>query len=203
MGILTLALGLLTSVVMCWALCERKYIQTSSKCTDGTRPVYYFRKGYEGGSNRWHVHFQGGGWCSDVQSCFARMQSPYGGTEFDRQNVSNPNSCDDVKGHMFENTKYLTSNAKLNTMMYNWNTVFVAYCDGGSYAGDAVVEHEGRQLHFKGLDIRRSLINTLLDSEGLDKGSEVLISGCSAGGAFACVDACAGFRPDYCFVVLL
>lgn len=24
--------------------------------------------------------------------------------------------------------------------MFNWNTVFVKYCDGSSYAGDATVE---------------------------------------------------------------
>lgn len=173
---------LCTIAVLSWCLCERKFIATSAKCTDGTRPAYYFRKGHESGSKSWHIHFQGGGWCADIESCITRIDSKFGSSEWDRQSTQQPSSCDDFRGKLLESTEYITSDPRRNHMMHNWNTVFVAYCDGGSYAGDAVVEHNGKMLHFEGLDIRRNLIHTLLEREGMEFGAEVLISGCSAGG---------------------
>jgi Pectinacetylesterase len=103
-----------------------------AKCIDGSRPVYYLRRGSGDGVNKWFVHFEGGGWCYDLAQCVHRTGTPVGSSS------GYPN-CIDASNMKF----YLSGVQARNPMMYNWNTVHVRYCDGGSYAGDAVVEHEG------------------------------------------------------------
>jgi len=34
--------------------------------------------------------------------------------------------------------------------MYNWNKVFLNYCDGGSFVGNNEVNFNGTNLHMKG-----------------------------------------------------
>ena len=41
---------------------------------------------------------------------------------------------------------YLSDYPIINPLMYNWNTVYVRYCDGSSYAGDAIQEYQGRYI---------------------------------------------------------
>ena len=36
-------------------------------CIDGSSPGYYIRKGYGEGKSKWVLHFEGGGWCYDLE----------------------------------------------------------------------------------------------------------------------------------------
>ena len=69
-----------------------------------------------------------------------------------------------------------------NPSLFDYNVAFVRYCDGGSYAGNADVEVNDKILHFRGMQNRKATIHDLLVKHGMGNASEVLISGCSAGG---------------------
>jgi hypothetical protein len=75
-------------------------------------------------------------------------------------------------------------------MMYNWNTVWMPYCDGASFSGNnaTVTEYKGKQLHFRGYHILKAIIASLLagEMEGpaqvkLSDATDVVVSGESAG----------------------
>jgi hypothetical protein len=76
---------------------------------------------------------------------------------------------------------YESSSKNRNPLTYNWNMVHIKYCDGSSYSGDSMVEFEDKLLYFKGKNNRDAFIRNLL-AAGMDKGTEIILSGCSAGG---------------------
>jgi len=98
---------------------------------DGSKPVYYVRDGHGDGVSKWNILFEGGGWCYTMQQCVERKLLLTGSSK-------NYKECLD-----FDDMKYYQSSLrKNNPMMYNWNTVHIKYCDGSSYAGNAVVNYE-------------------------------------------------------------
>jgi hypothetical protein len=70
----------------------------------------------------------------------------------------------------------------LNPLMADWTFVWLPYCDGGSWTGNNVTTYKDTKLHFKGAAIRESVINQL-QTLGLDTAEDVVLGGCSAGGA--------------------
>ena len=58
-----------------------------------------------------------------------------------------------------------------------------SYCDGGSFSGnnETVTTYQNTSLYFRGKRVREAAYASLLAS-GLDKATDVVISGCSAGG---------------------
>jgi hypothetical protein len=60
------------------------------------------------------------------------------------------------------------------------------YCDGGSWAGNAVVAVNGTKVYYRGRLLLDALLDELMkDAYGMNKASTVLYSGCSAGGLTA------------------
>lgn len=51
-------------------------------CLDGTLPAYYFNRGHGSGANSWVIHFQGGGWCSNITECIARAKTQFGSSRY-------------------------------------------------------------------------------------------------------------------------
>ena len=99
-----------------------------AKCMDGSSPAYYYRKGRE--PSKWHIHFEGGGWCYDLKTCKERSYGRLG-------------SSDSYPSCMINDLKdYLSNDEAENPLMAGWNHVLVKYCDGASYAGDAVRSFE-------------------------------------------------------------
>jgi hypothetical protein len=78
----------------------------------------------------------------------------------------------------------LSYNSIENPLTWNWNKVFVPYCDGASFSGDVdePVNFQGMDLYFKGYKILQAVYSHLLAYRDLDKSSDVIISGSSAGG---------------------
>lgn len=101
-------------------------------CLDGSPPAYYLREGRGDGQTKWFVFFEGGGWCYDPKQCWLRSKTILGSSK------DYPASIDKLMKF------YLSSSKRANPLMYNWNTVYVRYCDGGSFAGDATIEYEVR-----------------------------------------------------------
>lgn len=58
------------------------------------------------------------------------------------------------------------------------------YCDGGSFSGnnESIALYKNTKLHFRGKRIREAAVARLMKDHGLDKATDVVISGCSAGG---------------------
>lgn len=152
-------------------------------CMDGSRPAFYFRKGRNDGIQKWHIFFEGGGWCYDLDECIRhRRFSDVGSSK------RYPSCLASWKMRY-----YVNGDRERNPMMYNWNTVTVKYCDGGSYASDTDTTHNGVKLYFRGKNNREATIKTLL-SMGMKDANEVVISGCSAGGLgiYLGIDAISG-----------
>lgn len=90
-------------------------------CLDGTPPAYHFSPGWGEGKNKWVIYMQSGGWCTDVADCLARSATELGSSS--KMPPSMPFSG------------ILASASEDNPAFYNWNRVYVRYCDGASLAG--------------------------------------------------------------------
>lgn len=77
-------------------------------------------------------------------------------------------------------------NSSINTVTYNWNKIFIGYCDGASYSGHVQkavnVPNTADFIHFKGRFILDALYDTFLTEYEMNNASSVIISGTSAGG---------------------
>ncbi|XBI33604.1 hypothetical protein VPH35_056907 [Triticum aestivum] len=136
-------------------------------CLDGTPPGYHLQRGSGTGANNWLIHLQGGGWCSTLKDCSIRSNSDLGSSNF-------------MKPILFAGI--LSSDQQLNPDFYNWNKVYVRYCDGGSFSGDAEGQApDGSTLHFRGLRIYEAVIDEVME-RGLANATQSLLTGCSAGG---------------------
>lgn len=132
------------------------------------RTIFY--PGTGSGVNKWYIHHEGGGWCESLKDCYERSLTPLGSTAKATPTVGLPDG-------------YFSTNQAENPTMYNWNKVFFLYCDGGSFSGllSNPTSYDGHPLYFRGyynlLDYAKSLT-----TKGLASATEVVISGCSAGG---------------------
>ena len=90
-------------------------------CLDGSAPGYYIGKGSGSGADKWIVHQGGGGWCYSELQCLGRSESVLGTSSLwpKSQEV----------GGIF------SDNETVNGEFYNWNVVYLMYCDGASFSG--------------------------------------------------------------------
>lgn len=138
-------------------------------CLDGTPGAYYHLPGTGSGANKWYIHHQGGGWCESMDDCLGRSKTGLGSSR------GYPASASLGDG-------YFSTDPTQNPLMYNWNHVLMRYCDGASFSGNAApTEYNGVTLHWAGKHIREAVVADLMKA-GLDKASDVMVSGCSAGG---------------------
>jgi hypothetical protein len=91
-------------------------------CLDGTTPGYYYRQGIGNGTKGWIIHLEGGGWCYSEAECLERSYSKLGSSE------SWPHTAD-FSG-------FLSDNSSTNPDFYDWNVVYIKYCDGASFTGN-------------------------------------------------------------------
>ena len=90
-------------------------------CLDGSAPGYYIGKGIGSGANKWILHQEGGGWCNTTEDCLSRSKTRLGSSK-DWSPII-------LLGGIF------SDNETVNGEFYNWNVVFLGYCDGGSFSG--------------------------------------------------------------------
>ena len=76
-------------------------------------------------NDSWIIHFEGGGWCVDEAACVARSKTDLGSSRNWPPSAS------------FQG--FLSDDPDTNRLFNDWNMVFVGYCDGASFAGDAYV----------------------------------------------------------------
>lgn len=132
------------------------------------------------------LHLQGGGSCPFYDG----QEGPRGGDNFEMQH-----SCLNVARGSLGSTLHdpavlnlcegpgicqdgFSRDAQKNPLLHDWNHVYVRYCDGGYFTGN----HSARGLHFRGAEIVSSVLHDLGRKHGMDKASDIVLSGCSAGG---------------------
>ena len=63
----------------------------------------------------------GGGWCNTSQDCLSRSKTVLGTSTLWKSSID--------LGGIFSNLEMV------NGEFYNWNVVYMGYCDGGSFSG--------------------------------------------------------------------
>ena len=142
-------------------------------CLDGSPGLYYHRPGTGDGANKWYIHQEGGGWCSSIGACQGRSMQALGSSTNYTATISMGSS-------------YFSLDPAVNPLMHNWNMVYFKYCDGGSFSGSNASSTfdptTNTTLHWRGKHILNGGITDMLTKRGLAQASEVVVSGCSAGG---------------------
>lgn len=151
-------------------------LKDDAKCLDGTPPVYFHLQGHSTGFRKWLIFFEGGGWCTFREECISRSQSYFG-------------SSKDFPPYIHLDSEfyhYFSKEEGLNPLMHNWNKVYIHYCDGGSFSGNAVskykIENEEKVIYYKGKNILKAIFDDLMQNRGLTGAIDIVLSGGSAGG---------------------
>ncbi|KAL3613814.1 hypothetical protein CASFOL_041888 [Castilleja foliolosa] len=143
-------------------------LETGAVCLDGSPAGYHFSKGFGDGVDNWIVYLPGGGWCDTTELCTERvLKKPW---------VA---STKNMTITHFEGI--LSSTQDCNPDFYNWNKVYLRYCDGSSFTGDVEAVDPATNLHYRGSRIFSGIVNEML-SKGLNKAQNVILAGNSAGG---------------------
>eukprot|EP01124_Arcella_intermedia_P010495 TRINITY_DN1699_c0_g1_i1.p1 TRINITY_DN1699_c0_g1~~TRINITY_DN1699_c0_g1_i1.p1 ORF type:complete len:359 (+),score=55.83 TRINITY_DN1699_c0_g1_i1:27-1103(+) len=145
--------------------------QNGAACLDGSPPAFYYYPGTGDGANKWFLHYEGGGFCLSLDNCYARSKTKLGSSTSYTQTQN-------LGGG------YFSTDPTINPLMYNWNKVLFKYCDGTFYTGNnqSVTNYNGNPLYFRGFRNAIAMYNKLVSGYNLNKGTDFVISGCSAGG---------------------
>lgn len=164
----------------------KKKLQPLGVCLDGSQPAFWMREGFGSGNRKWMVHLKGGGWCLSDKDCADWVRRGY------------QSGTDDLAFNM-TGKGIMAVNPTKNPEFFNWNMVYVWYCDGGSYTGykQNTIENNGTEFYVRGTYVLESVIQTLLEDFGMQNGDEMLLSGTSAGamGVMLQCDKVSGMVP--------
>eukprot|EP01129_Flabellula_baltica_P000722 TRINITY_DN10686_c0_g1_i1.p1 TRINITY_DN10686_c0_g1~~TRINITY_DN10686_c0_g1_i1.p1 ORF type:complete len:410 (+),score=64.63 TRINITY_DN10686_c0_g1_i1:144-1373(+) len=168
--ILLITLTLTLSVHSSRTFTANKLSHPNARCIDGSQPNYYFSEGKHSGKTKWYIFHQGGGFCTSLKNCYERSLTDLGSTNDDEDEKK-------ISGNALSDKK------ENNAMMYDWNFVYVRYCDGGLYVGGNMSEsvYDGKVMYFRGRFIVEAVLDDLIDRRGIAEATDVVIGGCSAG----------------------
>ncbi|XP_031114279.1 pectin acetylesterase 8-like [Ipomoea triloba] len=147
-------------------------------CLDGSPSAYYFDKGQGEGANNWLIYLEGGGWCVNQTDCLVRTTYSRGSSKHMQQSI--------------DFIDFLSNNFTKNPEFYNWNRVYVPYCDGSSFTGDIEAPDTVTNVTYRGARIFKATMDDLL-SMGMNCAENALLTGSSAGG-LATMIHCDRFR---------
>jgi hypothetical protein len=137
------------------------------RCLDGSMAGYYIRKGTD--SSLFTIYMEGGGSCSDEQTCKARARTHLGSSKFwapaktgggllDARCDQNPDFC-------------------------NGTAIYVAYCSGDAHRGTFTVpQNVSWGLIFGGRANFNVIVQELKAKHGMSAATHVMLTGASAGG---------------------
>jgi len=141
----------------------------SPACLDGSPYGFYFVPSTTG-STKWTINIQGGGWCYDEDGCFSRSKTHLGSST----GWSPTAGCGCM--NVLED----------GSMDGNCNCIFMPYGDGASFSGFRpeawpVPSNTSQKLYFRGIKNFDATIDFAFEN-GLDKATEFVLTGGSAGG---------------------
>lgn len=153
-------------------------VKDGARCLDGSPGGYYLRthnaKGVAADPKKWILFMQGGGWCSSDENCAQRAGSNLGSSK-----NWGPTYTDTYEGSETFAMKPFDS----------YTVVYGMYCDGGSWTGNSPPKTVGTQtIYYRGRPLLDALLDNLL-GKGLSGATDLLWSGCSAGGLTTYVHA--------------
>ncbi|XP_065663750.1 uncharacterized protein LOC124816442 [Hydra vulgaris] len=156
-------------------------VKAGALCLDGSPPAYYHRPGSGTSENLWIIHFNGGAWCFDAKACFERSHSSLGSTK------KLPSSPPIIQG-------INSPDPVVNPDFYDWNLVWVVYCDGASFTGNRerpLISDSGETIYMRGKRVLNAIVNDLLFNRDFKFAEAVILTGSSAGSMTAI------FQADY------
>ncbi|CAD8159567.1 unnamed protein product [Paramecium pentaurelia] len=152
----------------------RQVQDQNALCLDGTRASYYFEQGYGDGADKYLIFYEGGGWIQGFDEAEMLQQA------YDRSNTNMGSSKFSAATTQMDGL--FNRNQNVNPYFYNWNTIFVNYCDGTGHQGYRAqpLQIKDKLIYIRGELIFKSIFQEHLTK--LTKASKILVSGCSAGG---------------------
>ena len=158
---------------------------SKAKCMDGSNYKFLFSKGFGNGTNSFYIYFEGGGFCGDsnynpndndapLKCCYLRKDTPLGSNKFE------------IIYRYFNKylSRFFTSSKFFNPIFYNWNKVFIKFCDGTMHMGNILnpIKFNNTELYFRGEENVKSVFNYLIKNNDFSNSKNVLAVGSSAGG---------------------
>jgi hypothetical protein len=170
-------------------------------CNDGSPAVFLLRKGFGVAASRWVIYLDGGGQCYNQATCSQRQN-----THSEDLISSVPFSTGSVT--FTPVTGILSPDPSQNPDFYDANLVQISYCSSDFWMGEkdgnkamtpAQIRASGSvaNWYFNGHGVVQGVIQMLQQSYGLNKASDVLLAGGSAGavGVFMNADFISGLLP--------
>jgi len=153
----------------------QRVVVGAARCLDGSPYSMYVSVGEE--ASKFFFYHQGGSWCFSAAECEARANWSLGS--------STGWPAQQTMGDAFDR------DATVNPLLAGWTLVYLPYCDGGSFTGDAngTAPGSGAPLFYEGLKIRAGVVAELTASFGYDRATDVVVGGGSAGGIAAYLHA--------------
>ncbi|KAL7159700.1 hypothetical protein ABFS83_01G045400 [Erythranthe nasuta] len=142
-------------------------VSKGAVCLDGSPPMYAYEKGSGDGANNWLIYVEGGAWCLSKDNCLLRSQGMMGSS---RKRSNNPYFTGIIDGDQTFNPDF-----------YNWNRIYLPYCDGASFMADVEGVDPETNLTFRGARIFDVVMEELLNM-GMKNAENAILSGTSAGG---------------------
>ncbi|KAL6501835.1 hypothetical protein OROGR_026968 [Orobanche gracilis] len=143
-------------------------VSKGAVCLDGSPPAYSLERGYGSGANNWFIYIEGGGWCESTDECKRRSKAFIG-------------SSKTRHGHTYYDGGLLSPNQTYNPDFYNWNIVYIVYCDGSSFMGDVEEADPQTNVTYRGSRIFNAIMEDLL-AKGMSNADNAILAGSSAGG---------------------
>ena len=154
---------------------------TNAKCLDGSNYKFFFTQGHGSGTNKWMVFWQAAYFCGGegmeiMESCYQRTWNKFGTSKNDGENGT--------KFAITEPLGYFSNNEIYNELFWNYNKIYLRYCDGSLHQGflkDPIL-HSDTYLYFRGFQNTYAALQHAINYLGMDKAIEVVLTGTSSGG---------------------
>ena len=72
--------------------------------------------------NKWIFHLEGGGWCFNEETCAEKSNTTFGSSK--------------LLPESYFFSGFLSDDCRVNPHFCGWSMIFLASCDGASFAGD-------------------------------------------------------------------
>ena len=135
-------------------------------------------KGKDSGIKNFLLYFEGGSWCGTdvkpkpaIEECRKRALTNLGKNTFSIN----------IKYIISRFTRFFSNKEKYNPSFYNWNKIFIKYCDGFGH----ISNKNSYGLYFNGINNTLGILNYLKKNFDFENAENIVISGYSAGGLAA------------------
>ncbi len=109
----------------------------NATCNDGSPGVFYVRPGTGANANKWIIHTQGGGRCTDYDSCLQRWCGQQGASPYKANKMSTDWNDDGVVNLHLQAEASGIFQYDPGNQLHDWTHVWMYYCSSDSWQGRA------------------------------------------------------------------